>query len=118
MDKQIIRKCSNKYDNVEFNFQTIYKSKYFPITPDDVKYGLTYYKRRCRKEFRRRMKRLHPDGNNLIHYNKGSKCRTIVQSYRRVQSLTVFPCTLENINRVLEIGKGYKTTVDWPEFFD
>lgn len=94
---------------------------YFKIDLEDLEKGLPYFRQTIRQIYRKWVKRLHPDrryakrpGGHLIN---GSGFIRLTKDFEYLMGLKTIPLTYGNINAILQMTKGYKTTEDYPEVF-
>jgi len=86
----------------------IFKS--FNITDVDIALGLRHIKAKVRYKFRHLAKRYHPDTNR--HSPKAAKFKELDNVRKRILGLKIMPLTLDNLEIVLDIAKGYISTHD------
>ncbi len=93
-------------------------SKRFNITDEDMALGIRHVKAVIRKQYRQLAKLYHPDTTikNKIGKRRGkvNGCtfRDITRIKKYVESLDTIPITLDNLEAVLEVNKGYVSTRD------
>jgi hypothetical protein len=82
--------------------------KFFGFSNKDIALGLGHIKKLLPERYEEKLKQAGPNAHTLI---KDIKIR-----YKLVKNLKVMPETLSNINRRIEITKGYKTVseIDLP----
>ena len=100
------------------NGKYLYSFRCFNITNEDVALGLRHIKEKVRKEFKQLAKRYHPDTFNSC---SSKETRPIIVAYtfkkllrmrNRMLKLKTMPITMDNLEVVLDINKGYKSTRD------
>jgi len=93
-------------------------TKKFNITEADIALGLRHVKALVKHQYRELAKRYHPD--TTIKNTRGRKrgkvnghtFRDTTRIKKQVSELTIMPITLDNLETVLEINKGYVSTRD------
>lgn len=80
----------------------------FDLKDDDFRHGLKYLKQRVKQTYRLLAKKYHPDKNSG---NKTSFLQ-VTKAYHRFLNMQYMPVTIENLEIVLDIQKGYKSTHD------
>ena len=85
--------------------------KYFNITDKDLDMGLRHLKAKVRREFTRLAKRYHPDTGE-VHVT-GWSFKLLHRWRDKILSLKIMPVTLDNLETILDIQKGYKSTDDY-----
>jgi len=91
--------------------------KLFGITEDDInRLGLQGIKKKAKRAYRRWAFKIHPDAGGKPRYpwNVGEPVTiTKAKKWRDyIQNLKALPMTSENMDAILEITKGFKTTAD------
>ena len=91
--------------------------KEFDITDKDMALGLRYVKSKVRMQFKYLAKKYHPDTNQGLGGWGGSKAKgatfnKLKQTRDKILGLKIMPVTWYNVESVLEITKGYKSTTD------
>ena len=84
--------------------------KYFNITDSDLDMGLRHVKAKVKREFNRLAKKYHPDTGE-IHVT-GWSFQLLHRWRDKILNLQVMPLTLDNIETIMDINKGYKSTYD------
>ena len=84
------------------------KFKTFGLTDGDFELGLRHLKAEVKKRYRVLIKKCHPDKSN----QNGEYFQILTTMYNRIIGLTVMPLTIDNLETVLEIDKGYLSTYD------
>jgi len=93
-------------------------TKKFNITEADIALGLRHIKALVRHQYRELAKRYHPDSTIKNKVGKrrgklnGSTFRDTTRIKKQVSELTIMPITLDNLEAILEINKGYISTRD------
>lgn len=83
------------------------------ITEDDINQGLVDLKRIAKTKYRKRVKISHPDMPYIGGVpSKGRSFNRQLDAYNRIKALKCVPITMENMDAVLEINKGYVSTSD------
>ena len=82
--------------------------KRFNITEADISLGLRHIKAKVRSEFRRLAKKYHPDTNS--RGPKATQFKRLCRARERVLGLQTMLITMDNLETVLDITKGYKST--------
>ena len=83
--------------------------KYFDITDADINLGLRHVKAIVKKQYRKLAKKYHPDTNG---YKKATYFKELQDLHKRVAALQIMPLTIDNLETVLDLTKGYKSTHD------
>lgn len=83
----------------------------FGITDKDIGLGLRHVKAKVRYVFKKLAKQHHPDTSK-----RNLKCaltfKDLIKSRDRILAMTIMPITLDNLEIILDIKKGYKSTID------
>jgi len=96
-------------------------NRLYGITEEDKKKGLRHLKCLVRKKFRELAKLYHPDSNISPGSRNGwaGKRELVGAAFNELKrtrdhicGLKVMPVTLDNLESVLEVTKGYKSTDD------
>ena len=93
-------------------------TKKFNITEADIALGLRHVKALVKHQYRELAKRYHPDTTikNTRRRKRGKvngrTFRDTTRIKKQVSELTIMPITLDNLETVLEINKGYVSTRD------
>ena len=94
-------------------------NRFYDITDDDMALGLRYLKSKVNQQYKKLVFRWHPDtglksyrpiGRNYIN---GWTFNQIKKVHDMINSLTIMPLTLDNMESVLELSVG-KTTSNYP----
>lgn len=115
--KEITSQQNPKWINSHRNAH-YYAFKLFDITNEDIRLGLRQIKIKVDKRFRELVKQYHPDIANNID-KPGPKIKDAWQfkqlskARKRILNLKVMPVTIDNMEAVYEITKGYKGTSDY-----
>ena len=95
-------------------------NRLYGITEEDKKKGLRHLKWLVKKKFRELAKLYHPDSTIPRSSNGWAGKRELVgaafnelkRTRDHICSLKVMPVTLDNLESILEVTKGYKSTDD------
>ena len=86
--------------------------KYFNITDSDLDMGLRHVKAKVKREFNKLAKRYHPDTAERSIVN-GWSFQLLHRWRDKILNLKIMPLTLDNIESILDIQRGYKSTRDY-----
>ena len=97
-----------------------YALKFFNVTDHDIDMGLRHVKSKVKREFNRLAKRYHPDTRNGnkekcwggSKITKGTDFKRLNKLRKKIMKLQFMPLTIDNVETVLDIGKGYKSSRD------
>lgn len=106
MEKEL-RATLRTPDNNKFSWA--FKS--FGIDDQDIALGLRHVKAKVRSEFKSLAKQYHPDTN--CRCVRARKFMELNRLRKKVQAMQVMPISVDNLEIVLEITKGYKSTNEY-----
>ena len=115
--KKIAKRITSNLGNTEMPISTF---SHFNITEQDIALGLRHVKAKVNKEFRQLAKRYHPDtgnGNKTKCWGgskitKGYDFKRLNKLRKQILGLEIMPITMDNLEAVLDITKGYKSSYD------
>lgn len=81
---------------------------YFSINDEDIDLGLRHIKAKVRIEFRRLAKRYHPDTRQ--DKTSDTEFKHLCRLRESILTRQVMPITIDNMEAVLDIEKGYKSS--------
>jgi len=86
--------------------------KYFNITDKDLDMGLRHVKAKVKREFNKLAKKYNPDTAERSIVN-GWSFQLLHRWRDKILNLKIMPLTLDNIESILDIQRGYKSTRDY-----
>ena len=93
------------------NGKHLYAFSCFNITNEDIALGLRHIKMKVHFEFKKLAKRYHPD-SNYYQSPRAAKFKELIRLRKRILGLRTMPISMDTIEVILDIGKGYKITED------
>ena len=112
MDTKEIQMSLQTPDNKKY----LWAFKSFGITDQDAALGLRYIKSKVRSEFKKLAKRYHPDMNS--HCHQAGKFKELNRLRVRVLDMQIMPVTVDNLEIIYEITKGYQSTREYDMPFE
>lgn len=86
--------------------------EYFGITDEDMAKGIVYVKKLAHIRFNEKAFQYHPDTPSKSSKGPkktGASFRMARARYNTIKNMTILPCPLDKLNRILELTDGYET---------